>query len=465
MSITLEHFIGTMQNCQMTCIAGFKGLQNELSSFSIIDTPEIISWLNGGELVVEAGYITKNHPELSKNLIKDLANKGCAGLGIKLNRYYEKIPDHFITQANLYNFPVFELPYETKFCDLSFEIYKQIFKDKMNTEEKIHTLYNKLIKNIFNDVSIEHILYDITTAILNPILLIDKDFRLLNYEIPSENTVNLSEIMNMEFNRPILETTITHNLFSFYRKTHFKTHSIKIDHAGSPMKIIFASISKDDYVEAFIVIPETITKLTEEHYKILESIISIVGIGISKQNSNSQNLRYWSNDFVNNVLMNPSPSDANIKYYCETCGFDYSLKRICMNIVLDDFIQLSYDRKSTIHNIISSFKSTISKNYNLKYYFSLFNNNFVFFFMFSKSQENKACYEIVEEIANKLCDIFIKCNISAKAGISNSYTQINKIPEAFKQTIDMIFVGKNLIKTKIYTVIDTFKSIICFPHQ
>ena len=120
MSITVEQFIAQSQNIEFKCVAGFGGLGREVSSFSIVDTPEILNWLKGGELVVEAGYISKNFPALRANLVRDLAEKGCAGLGVKLNRYYNKLPDEFIKQGDKYDFPIFELPYETRFCDVAF---------------------------------------------------------------------------------------------------------------------------------------------------------------------------------------------------------------------------------------------------------------------------------------------------------------------------------------------------------
>lgn len=99
MSLTIERFAAQAECCRMECVAGFGGLKREVNSFSIVDTPEIGSWLHGGELVVDAGYITSEHPELRRTLVAELARHGCAGLGVKLHRYYDAVPPEYIERA------------------------------------------------------------------------------------------------------------------------------------------------------------------------------------------------------------------------------------------------------------------------------------------------------------------------------------------------------------------------------
>ena len=67
---------------QIRCVAGFCGTNREVTSFTIIDTPEILDWLHGGEFVVDSGYITSHNPSMLKGFIASLRKKGCAALGV-----------------------------------------------------------------------------------------------------------------------------------------------------------------------------------------------------------------------------------------------------------------------------------------------------------------------------------------------------------------------------------------------
>ena len=50
--VTVADFTSDLE--QIRCVAGFCGTNREVTSFTIIDTPEILDWLHGGEFVVDS---------------------------------------------------------------------------------------------------------------------------------------------------------------------------------------------------------------------------------------------------------------------------------------------------------------------------------------------------------------------------------------------------------------------------
>ena len=74
--VTVADFTSDLE--QIRCVAGFCGTNREVTSFTIIDTPEILDWLHGGEFVVDSGYITSHNPSMLKGFIASLKEKGCA---------------------------------------------------------------------------------------------------------------------------------------------------------------------------------------------------------------------------------------------------------------------------------------------------------------------------------------------------------------------------------------------------
>ena len=322
MSITVEQFIAQSQNIEFKCVAGFGGLGREVSSFSIVDTPEILNWLKGGELVVEAGYISKNFPALRANLVRDLAEKGCAGLGVKLNRYYNKLPDEFIEQGDKYDFPIFELPYETRFCDVAFEIHKHIFESTMTTAEKIYNIYSRITRTVLSDASGERMLYDVCTAVRNPVLMLGAEFELLAYENSSGSGVDIQELMQLEYNKPFFSPDTIESLIHLYRKTRFKSHSVEMEFSGKQITTVVIPIQIGSELYGYIAIPQCVSRLSPEQYQVMDSITSIIAISFLKNSISSQSLRNGGNHFVNAVLEGDITSPEAMRRACEIYNFN-----------------------------------------------------------------------------------------------------------------------------------------------
>ena len=75
MAITLNQLLKKSYHGELKCVAGHKGLDKEILGVNVVDNPEIVSWLYGGELILSTGYVTKNNPSMLNTLVKDLHRK------------------------------------------------------------------------------------------------------------------------------------------------------------------------------------------------------------------------------------------------------------------------------------------------------------------------------------------------------------------------------------------------------
>ena len=87
-------------------VAGFKKANNIIYNVNIIDNPDSYGWFTAGDFLLTTGYIYQNNPELQKQVIRELAEMNCAGLGIKIKRYWDEIPLVMIEEANKLNLPI-----------------------------------------------------------------------------------------------------------------------------------------------------------------------------------------------------------------------------------------------------------------------------------------------------------------------------------------------------------------------
>ncbi len=93
-----------------TLAAGEKNIQNPIHSVTVLDSPDGVNFLKGGELVLTTGYCLKNGEAMQMNIIQKLADNGAAALGMTLRYFDNKMPMAIRDTANRVGLPIMILP-------------------------------------------------------------------------------------------------------------------------------------------------------------------------------------------------------------------------------------------------------------------------------------------------------------------------------------------------------------------
>lgn len=72
MYLSVRELLETSSLARAELIAGEKGLDNKFYIITPLDTPDIVEWLEGYELLVTQGYAIKEESPQRRNLIRDL---------------------------------------------------------------------------------------------------------------------------------------------------------------------------------------------------------------------------------------------------------------------------------------------------------------------------------------------------------------------------------------------------------
>ncbi|MGL5513539.1 MAG: PucR family transcriptional regulator [Sporomusa sp.] len=129
-------------------IAGSGGLDNIVRSVNIMEVPDIVDWIKEGELLLTTVYSIRDDSTAQLRLIPELAARKLAGLAIKPGRYIEKISNGMIEQANEFNFPLLEIPYDVPFPDLINPILCEISNQQLaliQHTDKVHVELNRVL--------------------------------------------------------------------------------------------------------------------------------------------------------------------------------------------------------------------------------------------------------------------------------------------------------------------------------
>ncbi len=117
MNMTVEQALSIYPLSEGKLIAGNNGVNRIVKSVNVMDAPDISDWVKEGDMLFTTAYLIKDRPDAAAMLLEKLHANGSAGLGVKLGRFWDAIPEELVDRANELGFPLIELPYQFTFSD------------------------------------------------------------------------------------------------------------------------------------------------------------------------------------------------------------------------------------------------------------------------------------------------------------------------------------------------------------
>lgn len=130
---------------------GQEGLNRYVRWVHFIDLPDILPWVQGGELLFITGIGLNDSESYLLKLVQEIAEKNLAGLVVNVGPYIPAIPPSVIKLADKLNFPVFELPWEVKLVQVTHDVSKYIIMKQME-EKSVNDLLESILFNPGHDI-------------------------------------------------------------------------------------------------------------------------------------------------------------------------------------------------------------------------------------------------------------------------------------------------------------------------
>ncbi|WP_446899046.1 PucR family transcriptional regulator [Clostridium sp. LBM24168] len=145
---------------RMKIVAGAGGLDKVISWVHVIEIPNAVDYVKGGELLFMTGVVIGNDTEVLLKFVREINLRKLSGLVINVGPYIKSTPKEVIEFADKIDFPIFELPFEIRLIDVTQNICRSIFTKKIQKE----SMNNFMKEIIFEDI-------DITDEVLNRAIL------------------------------------------------------------------------------------------------------------------------------------------------------------------------------------------------------------------------------------------------------------------------------------------------------
>src|SRR5256714_15601780 len=96
-------------------LAGEGGLDRTITWVKVLESPDTISWLAEGELLLTVAFAIKDDRSAQRDLMRNLAAVGSSGLVIKPERYLPQIPPDMLGQTDDFAIPPIRSPQDVPY--------------------------------------------------------------------------------------------------------------------------------------------------------------------------------------------------------------------------------------------------------------------------------------------------------------------------------------------------------------
>jgi purine catabolism regulator len=124
--LTVREMLGQDAMRGTRIIAGADGLDRVVRRLNAMTVPNIVRWTKQDEFLLTTGYPLPREPGEFGRLIEQLAAKGLAGLGVKLDEYLAEVPADAVELADQAAFPILGIPPTSPLDDVLSQTFETI---------------------------------------------------------------------------------------------------------------------------------------------------------------------------------------------------------------------------------------------------------------------------------------------------------------------------------------------------
>lgn len=452
MNIKLKDLFKIKEIEEIKIISGFEGLEKKITNINIMDNPDTVKWLSEGELLLTTGYLLKDDLELQKNLIKDLHERGCAALGIKLKRYIDDLPKIMLEQSNEYKFPIIAIPYNYSLSHVSNLIYKQIYNKQKEILEKSIEIHRTLTQLSLQGGGLDSICKELVNIVSNPVMMIDNNGKLLCFKEKQGTFFPLQRYLNIYKNEKVLPEALIDNLPSnvnSYKKSIKKEYLL----GGKKIALRIRPIGGVGTLLGYIIIWETGKKLIELDYMAMEHSATIASLEIIKKKEVEATKYSIRRDFFDDLLENRITSEEIIEHLSEIHGLYLNRKSVAIVIKINNYKIVNdnsiFENKTTlsnIRNLIDKVANDIAIKEDKNLVSIHRGNQVILFVQLDRRNDSKYSKSISKEFVEKIYKK-IKLDLAEvefNIGIGKLYNRLIKLGDSFREAIEALDMAQKL---------------------
>lgn len=408
-------------------IAGKDGINRTVKSASLMEVPDIYPYLEENNILLTTLFPIHEDQKAQDELIPRLNDQNIAAICIKPGRYVEQIPQIMLKQAENLSLPLIKLPEDANLSQMANKILELSLDKHLGILEFRNKIHGKLMELFLKGESLDSLVNSLAEMIKNPVILTDKDFKLLSF---SENLQG----KEISFVFPHADRSI-----------YNKDLKLEIDQQSfSQAELITHPIKAGKQCFGYLLTQTE--NLDQKNLQLaVEQASLLIASVFFKNNAVLEKERNFQDAFIRNILQGKITSQVEAIEKARAFGWELEFPQIMM--VLKIFAQDEVEKRKYYEKIMNN--KEIKKIFNQK--LSIYqdkvktvyiNDSLVVFInaIFDKRiQEN--LNSVAENIIEK-----IKVKSKVGIGISKVIKSIDQFPDAYQIIENDLEIAKILEK-------------------
>jgi purine catabolism regulator len=331
--LELQQFV----NAEILC--GNNGLERYITKVNVMEVPDIQNWIKPGEFLLTTAYSIKDDIQMLNALIPVMKEIGLAGLGIKMKRYIDVLPQNIIDTANDLDFPIISVPLDVSFGDIITSILTSVVNKQTNLLIQIDSFNNQLKDIMLRGGSLAEIALMIANVVNAPVAITEDIFK--DYVIVANDDI-----------KPVLDPIIER----FFVKRESRSRKSFRDYGVEsfediiedvPIKRLMIPIYSADILYGHVIIWRTNDDITDATLFMIEAAASLIALNSAKKLSVYENENKHKIEFIEELL---SHQDNLLQRAIEKASYFEFNKRNIYGVVLVTLHETSKEVMLTPNN-------------------------------------------------------------------------------------------------------------------
>ncbi|MFD1956347.1 PucR family transcriptional regulator [Paenibacillus thailandensis] len=415
--------------------AGKEGLKRDVESVNMMDSPDVIDYVKPKELTLTTAYAIKDKPEYLIKLICEMADRGCAGLGIKTKRYLDRIPEQAKETADRLRFPLLELPADCSLAEAIEQLLSRILAYR--TDELRHALdsHRKFSTIILEGNSLQDMIDTLSELLSLPVLLmahneplaISPHFR----HLPPERIMSLLKDIPVP------------------KQTGFMTLGLQAVDSGplSPYAYLACYPIHSDLPKAYLLIWSDRNGVDAFASLTIEQAVNVISFELMKRQAVKERSRRYKYDFFSDVVEGVVTNEADIGKRGRKYGLVQDRSYSCAVFKQDPFEREmnvgmgnpSIPEKERLYELIKQ----EAKEEHIEFILFVKQDGLVMLLPEERppAQDEKKSPPMQLRLQRIVDRIWENAGISISAGIGNPADRFAKLPQSYREALDALQTG------------------------
>ncbi len=143
-AMTLARALAQEPLSRAEVVAGAHRLDREVRWVDVVDIPDPLPWVGPGQLLLTTGISWPRPEAEQRRLVRELAERGLAGVALAVPQYLAHFPSAALTEADAVGLPLVELPWEVPFNTVTRAVNSAIMLEQLRVIEQAAVIHKEL---------------------------------------------------------------------------------------------------------------------------------------------------------------------------------------------------------------------------------------------------------------------------------------------------------------------------------